>query len=407
MFSSVPLRALATHSPANCLAFGRRRCLSLSSAATQPPGELLQQRFQPIAGDKCPLFRDWETYEKSLPVGQVGGKIVGLHTLPHWCREADVQLLADQLDERPSLYSRGLVNYGCGPLASGKSKSALPAFLKSGIFTRYVYISFANNDGRYFQAHDVSHWADTAAFQGETFMLQVLTRALKDPDNCRGVSIDVETEEPCHSDPDEVLRKLLNDCFGNDEHILVHVDEPSRMGDCKPKFTGSEFSKIADPGLRFIRGAMEVLCHVRDKVTILITDLNPPPIFPLGRSTIYRRPVALPQIDPNMVLQDVVGATFAAAKDKDEHRQWATLMLQLQCAFRWNAGELHMSPPGEKMQALLDTLKKNVGADKPDFRECIEACRPITAAALEATDGESDEEAYDVYEAYIKELHDE
>ena len=99
-----------------------------------------------------PLFADFDTYKKWMPVRLIKNDFRQLYKLPHYTNENDLDFLVKQLEEPPK--SRREVKYFAAPGKSGKTCAILPAFLRSAEkddgFTHYIYLAFNNNDTRNF-----------------------------------------------------------------------------------------------------------------------------------------------------------------------------------------------------------------------------------------------------------------
>jgi len=132
-----------------------------------------------------PLLADFDTYEKTLPVRRdiESGEDVRLCELPYWVIDKDLERMANDLERRAPTPSRTVVKYTAAPRSSGKTASALPAFLASALkyedssFTHYLYMAFDNNGENNFEIKDEMKLAgskEKAQKQGSAFALECL-----------------------------------------------------------------------------------------------------------------------------------------------------------------------------------------------------------------------------------------
>ena len=201
-----------------------------------------------------PLFTNFDTYKKWLPVRFINGYYRELYKLPHYTDEYDLDMLVKKLEEGAKEGSRKGVKYFATPPASGKTSAVLPAFLRSaekeeeGGFTHYIYIAFHNNDKRTFKAFPSKPFdnAVLAYKQGAAFIVNCLKKILNDekPDftvkkkytnmddkDDQGYLIDIDESDEAKAIKymDELVAKLSNG--GKKPRILFHVDEHRYM--CK------------------------------------------------------------------------------------------------------------------------------------------------------------------------------
>ena len=147
--------------------------------------ENLMHKFETkMKNDAYPLFTDYDTYKKWLPVRYIDGDYRELYKLPHYTDEHDLDLLVKKLEEGPREGGRADVKYIATPSGSGKSCAILPAFLRSAEkkdgFTHYI--AFHNNHHRTFKVTPYQPVNDrnVAYIQGDTFIINCLEKILHD-----------------------------------------------------------------------------------------------------------------------------------------------------------------------------------------------------------------------------------
>lgn len=102
-----------------------------SSSRPETPVDGLRRHFENHMKDhmkdpKVALFKDWETYNSTLPHRLIGGKHYALSSLPYF--GMDLERIGQQLlDDDDSEHRK--VAYFVAPTQSGKTSSMLPIFL--------------------------------------------------------------------------------------------------------------------------------------------------------------------------------------------------------------------------------------------------------------------------------------
>ena len=120
-------------------------------------GKLKDCSEENMHADGVPLLKDYDTYQASLPVRELGiDPPLKLYQLPFYVRECYLDGFATSLTRR---MQRPTVAYVTAASHSGKSASVVVGFLRSREldsgddarlnFTHYVYMPFANNDRNY------------------------------------------------------------------------------------------------------------------------------------------------------------------------------------------------------------------------------------------------------------------
>ena len=301
--------AASSHSPMRgswMPAFGSRAfavtswgCRPLSSPA-RCIEDRLEERFDKFrprhAGSSTGLFRDWKTYQASLPVrahdGEETFETLKLHTLPYCYWGSDVELctMVTQLESKGC--ARGTVKYVCAPSASGKTTSIVPAFLKSDKFTHYLYLAFHNNGRRNFKLRPSKpdEDEDVAEKQGAAFAVECVRILLEEPDTEGPYPVPRDDDPPPITDSQAAVSELVEKHLGKGSRSLIHVDEHRKMC-ARDKDTGT-----AGPGARFSRWAMQCLAAVAGS-TVATTFTDPPPLESDKSSAVRRAPVVKPGND--------------------------------------------------------------------------------------------------------------
>jgi len=148
-----------------------------------------------------PLFKDFSSYSKSLPVRYYCPdsripEFVPLFKVEYCAQPVDLTEMADAImDPGPE---RESVKYVSAPTRSGKTSSVLPAFLRSTSMvnggTHYIYMAFFNNNKRCFGSDPdiASVTTKIAARQGAAFMAECVRTLLEHPDDIKRYTIKVE-----------------------------------------------------------------------------------------------------------------------------------------------------------------------------------------------------------------------
>ena len=351
--------------------------------------EKLRKKFE-LMKPECTqsLYRDFDTYKKSLPVRERDGmenEWFKLYELPYFGADKDVQFMAQQLFE-PIKAFRKVIKYVCAPATSGKTTSVLPAFLESN-FTHYLYLAFDNNNDRQFKLKPSKPMddLDCAERQGTAFAYECVRRLIEEPDkeDTHYIRIDVDPksgELPTTKASVEKLKTLIGSYFGKQSYILFHVDEHRKMchrGDTKN-----------DPGAAFSRGVMQTLAKVG---IVVATYIDPPFVPALGNSSaMCRCPVTMPQIDIRKVLQHLQ-LIVPRAKNRRARRLLSMLKFRLAMVFQpsntrddptfgLEIGGLHqLETASQKLKDFVDSLRLKLenhdGLEQEKvLEECIEIC---------------------------------
>ena len=305
--------------------------------------EKLKKTFEnKMKNDKYPLFADFNTYEKWLPVRDIDG-YRKLYKLPYYTNKIDLDFLVKKLEEPKS---RRDVKYFAAPGKSGKTSAVLPAFLRSAEkkngFTHYLYIAFDNNDSRTFTAYpdEPSKIQVRAKNQGADVIYNCVKILLNDepPPQIEGegelvsYNIDIRGVIPDRKIKLNELKKMISELSSDDKNakILIHVDEHRKM--C------SRSKKKNDPGASFYKSAMKTLAKIPG-VTVIATYVYKPDLPYTTNSDVCRASVGLPPFDIERVmkvtkLKDETGNYYYPFKfsfdkklDREEKRLFATLKL--------------------------------------------------------------------------------
>ena len=308
------------------------------SGVTETPKKRLERHFDmKMRDDQVPLFRDFETYEMTLPVRRYAEteEYVRLCDLPFWAKKEDIEYMAKRLERRESL-ARAFVKYAAAPSGSGKTASVLVGFLASAkrgdkdSFTHYLYLAFANNNGTIFGMKDetkLSRSVIIAKKQGAAFALECLRERLFDTDP-GPKEIDLDEGPPLMQTTVENLTKFLDENFKQDARILVHVDEHRKMCAVRDK---------EDASAAFRQGCMEALALTK-RVTVMATYTKLPSEIPATRSSrTCRHPVPVPSVDIDQVIDafpELKWPSDVTNFHRDETRILATLKFRLAAKLR-------------------------------------------------------------------------
>ena len=378
--------------------------------------EKLEHTFNTkMKNDVYPLFSDFNTYEKWMPVRRIGSGYRKLYELPHYTKEQDLDILVKKLEELPIVIqsTRIVVKYFAAPGASGKTCAVLPAFLRSaekkGGFTHYIYLAFDNNNRRNFKAFPNKPDDDNliAYNQGATFIVNCLEKMLNDenPDNSKanminipGFAIDINrAAKKAEEYMEELIEKLSKG--GKKPRILFHVDEHKKM--CTR--TGEK----NDPGAFFSKGAMSTLAmaigekstsssdNPKIPVTVIATFTDKPDLPPFGSSGVCRAPAGLPPIDIERVmkvtkLKDEKGNYYYPFHfpfdkknlDRVEKRLFATLKFKLAMKLS-ELGFANLHYNAYEYKKLCKDFNSIIIGTKQDLKEKLIACSELCNIELQ------------------------
>ena len=350
----------------------------------------LEERFEEYKTENpAPLFRDFTTYKKSLPVrhimlGVKEEEWIKLHELPYFGSNEDVKFMASQLCAKPPSPIRDLVKYVCAPPASGKTMSILPAFLESD-FTHYLYLAFDNNKSRQFKLSPTMPDDDTdvAQRQGAVFAYECVRTLLEEPENEGPYRIRIEPDGVIdEAQSQECLEKLLSSYFGEENNVLFHVDEHHKM--CKRTDSND------DTGAWFSRGVMHALARVGTVVSTYLEPLDSIPAF--LSSELCRVPVLLPNIDIERIF-DYLDLVLPRAKNRTHKRLLAMLKLRIAMTLQpfakagnstsdmdLHVGSIHRIQTSPKLQDFINELATTLGNKQgleveQLLKKCIRICR--------------------------------
>ena len=289
-----------------------------------------------MINSNIPLFKDFESYSRSLPVRRYIHKsgefkeYIALNTLNYYVDPDDLTKMVNKINDI-IVPSRGdIVKYVSAPTANGKTASVLPAFLRSTEMnvkgTHYLYIAFNNNNERSFSSIPYIPSSDlkVAEKQGAAFMVECVKTLLERPDDEKAYEINIEAPEkvPSRKDSKNNLNEYLDEKLGKDYRIWFHLDEHGKMCD---RSVGSK-----GDGAAFSRGAMGLLASL-PKAVVIATYVEKPNIPDITSSDVCRYPIALPSLDINQVLKKVPELSLESLEitDRDEKRMLASLKFRL------------------------------------------------------------------------------
>lgn len=282
-----------------------------------------------MKNNNIPLFKDFESYSRSLPVrlyeiSDSDVEFIPLNTLNYYVCPEDLTSMAAKIIERSDY--RGYVKYISAPPKSGKTSSVLPAFLKSIEMknggTHYIYVAFNNNNRRSFKSCPFIPSSDpiTAEDQGAAFIVQCIKTLLERPDDLDAYKIKIEESPKGNSR--ETLIAYLKEKFGNDYRIWFHLDEHGDMCDRSVDATCN--------GAPFSRGALSLLASI-GRTRVIATYTEKPTVFAKKSSKVCRFPIPLPAIDINQILRKVSELSLdkLIITNEDEFRMLASLKFRL------------------------------------------------------------------------------
>jgi hypothetical protein len=317
---------------------------------------------------------------------------------------------------------RALAHYVCSPSKTGKTTSILPAFLESDYFTHYLYLAFENNAEQKFVLREWEPSANMlvaeeqgAAFAVECRLADCVRILLEQPDKKGPHKVPRNDDPPSVEISHCAMTELLVKHLGDDSKVLIHVDEHRSM--CHRDRDGTVDK---DLGAMFSRGVMQALASAHGSTTLVATLLEPPPISPKAASAVCRRPVFLPRVDIDRVMeylgsthpvaQHHPGLCFPVAPDnatRDEHRLLATLRLRFAMALDTLSalGSLHRPGSRGEVDEFVEAFADALGASdlsRATLEKAIRACPvkipkkqrksdPLAASLLM---GMEDEEVY-------------
>ena len=344
---------------------------------TSSAAERLREHFDSKMKDKnVPLFRSFDNYVNSLPVrGQHQNLPLRLHEIPYYVHEDGMSSMAERLFS-PLPTARAVVRYLAAPTASGKTSSILHAFLnhleKGGNCSHYLYMSFANNNRRYYSYYsdenNISTHQVDAEKQGASFVYHCLKHLLDESPCAEGPFC-----IPCAplDDVSNKLKYLLCDRCGNDSKILVHLDEHHRM-------LPSSGKKQA----HFRRGALGTLAELPN-VEVVATYTERPRIEASHSSAVCRYPVSLPSVDIKKVMEKFEELRLPEKLKEDtlkttNRRILATLRFRLGMLFQFKYGltVLHQHSPELEKEILEPFKKAKICKDTTEaLIKCCNVCK--------------------------------
>ena len=270
------------------------------------------------------------------------GKELPLYTLPYFVSEDSIASMAHGLLHRGK--ERALVKYLSAPGASGKTSAILPAFLMGtkidGGFTHYVYLTFDNNNCRYYKLDPESNEVISVKFaqeQGASFIYECLQHLLMKFPGER----DYPFYLPCNTTPPKWdttvanMKTFLDDKIGPHHRVLFHLDEHRKM--CQRGLEGYE---DMCPGALFSRGAMQALANLPG-ASVVATYTRRPPLPPKGSSGVCRYPVSMPCLDLKAAIEHIPELKFPQtldSLDKTHRRALATLRFRLGISIQYEYG---------------------------------------------------------------------
>jgi hypothetical protein len=317
-----------------------------------------------------PLFQDFETYLRSMPVREHKGNFMRLCEYPFWAEERDVKFMSECLSRVAT--DRNWVSYIAAPAKSGKTSCGLPVFLqgaKAGNFTHYLYCAFDNNNERSFTLDPPNPAANlnTAEKQGAAFALDFIKVLFETPGDLDAYEIPRNDDPPRAATTQKKLDAyVFEKMLGPDARLLIQVDEHREM--C------SREGESAVSGASFAKGAIEALQSSK-MVTVFATHVSRPPVKD-GKTTGYCRK-ALPgsTVDVAQVMAARLELRFPP-KLKRKHRQAWTLLKCRLAAKIVQSNLANMHEPDPETQLFLDNFAK--AAAIPDVEmallECIRVC---------------------------------
>lgn len=289
--------------------------------------------------NKAALFRDWATYEQSLPVRRtLLGTYEQLHEHHRWVSRDDLQAQVRQLEDATARDEGGeggerrmYVKYLAAPSGTGKTSAILPIFLESaeaedgGGFTHYLYIAFSNNNGRSFvlDPPDPSTNVNTSAEQGAAFVFECLKILLDQPDKPGPHKIPRNDSPPPiegESGTQKALAEYIKETLGEGCRVLIHLDEHRKM--CSDKASNSP---------EFRRGAFEALASMQPNATLIATYTELPSVLGASQSSgACRFPVSMAPVDIVALIEDVPELRFPfSGGTADQRHLHSSLLFRL------------------------------------------------------------------------------
>ena len=321
-----------------------------------------------------PLLKDYDTYQASLPVRELGiSEPLKLYQLKFYVKESDLDVFAARLateEQRPT------VAYIAAASHSGKSASVVVGFLRSRDldfgddarlnFTHYLYMTFANNGGNY---HTEVDEAELESACGKSMKLRKALGAAYMRECFRQATEGAYLKNwQCPSDiPDfEDVKKLLKKDVSTfmqrspEGLLLVHVDEHRSM--------------CPDPDFR--KGAMRVLAELPG-VQVLATYTDIPPLPKQKSSETCRRPIACLLPDVGAIMKERLAMDDMDMGNEAILLRVATLRVTLGLALQklLLAGLHFQSSEIDQLLHKLNNMLGNAGDNvKARLEKCIEHC---------------------------------
>lgn len=262
-----------------------------------------------------PLLKDFQSYERSLPVRETKKENLRLCKLPFFAADGELNNMAEAIMYPPQ-DMRNFVSYIAGPTAAGKSSSVLPAFLESACSSHsssdsdcsaassyyYLYLPFDNNAGRKFTANprQPNHDPNIARRQGAAFIVSSVEILLQDPDNIKKYTIPLEENPPTLQESLEKLQWLfLSTSFPVGSTVWLHVDEHAKMCD--------RWDYMDAMGANFSRGAMETTLASIPNAYVIATYIDRPSGVPAPGSSsgVSRNPIPLVQMKVDLLFKSI------------------------------------------------------------------------------------------------------
>eukprot|EP00049_Salpingoeca_infusionum_P016815 m.349280 g.349280 ORF g.349280 m.349280 type:complete len:1174 (-) comp16150_c0_seq6:261-3782(-) len=204
---------------------------------------------------------------------------------PYWGAISSLKATSKQLHD--NRHSRKLIHYISSPTATGKTSCVLPSFLSTNLSVLYFYIAFDNNKLCNFKIGSLPPNVvdeSSAMAYGAQWMHEVLSRYLGD-----GEPATISPTPTCeYSLTYSLMNAKMRYFFGNTK-ILLHIDEHARLTEHKLR-----------PHLS--RGAMELAGHVEQFSVVATHTRVLSSVSPQRSSSVCRYPVALPSLDPELML---------------------------------------------------------------------------------------------------------